>query len=83
MQTNPLDYDSAALKTRYIARHGTDIGTLVFDAETNRRRILDERSSALATELSAVMAQLSQRQAAAGQAQAEWQARIGAAFLPY
>jgi hypothetical protein len=83
MQQNPLAYDAAALKNRLILRHGTDVGELIFAAETNRRRIADEKSAALGTELAEVMQQLSALQADAGQDQMKRQAEIEAAYQPY
>jgi hypothetical protein len=83
MQQNPPAFDETTFRNGLVARHGRDIGTLIADATASRRKILDERFTELSTEHAAVMRQISERQAAAGKTQAEWQVRIGAAFAPY
>jgi hypothetical protein len=78
-----LKFDPVALKARYLVRHGTDVGSFVFDAEMNRRRIQDERHAELVTELTANHKQTSELSHAAGQRREKSQARITAAYSAY
>jgi hypothetical protein len=83
MQENHPTYDAAALKSRYIAQHGTDLGTLVFDSETNRRRLQDERHTELTIEMALVHTQISDLSSAAGRRQRKMQARLEATYVVY
>jgi hypothetical protein len=78
-----LKFDPVALKTRYLLRHGADVGAFVFDAEMNRRRIQDERHAELVTELAANHKQTSELSNTAGQRRGKAQARITSAYSAY
>jgi len=83
MLQNHLSYDAAALKSRLIQRHGSDLGAIVFDAEENRRRAQDARVAELTTTLSALHSEISARCQAAGELRAKSQAQLEAEYARY
>jgi hypothetical protein len=83
MQQNHLDYDSATLRARLIQRHGTDLGTIVYNAESSRRQAQDARASELTTELLSVQAGTSALLRTHGERRAKSQERLAAAYAGY
>lgn len=83
MQQNHLEYDSATLRARLIQRHGTDLGTIVYDAELSRRQAQDVRASELSNELIAVQAETSALLRAHGERRAKSQEQLAGAYAGY
>jgi hypothetical protein len=83
MQQSHLEYDSVALRTRLIQRHGTDLGEIVYNAELSRRRTQDARAAELSNELTTLHAEMSALRHAAGQRRAKSEGPLAAAYSAY
>jgi hypothetical protein len=83
MQNNFLAYDSTALKSRLVTRHGVDLGTFVFDAEVRRRQLQDARAAELSAELTALHLEVSTLSQAAGERRAKSELRLKGVYAAY
>jgi hypothetical protein len=83
MLQNHLDYDQGALKKRLTQRHGGDLGSLVFDAEVNRRKAQDALVAELTAELNTLQSEISACCEVAGERRAKSLARLEADYAVY
>jgi hypothetical protein len=82
IQSNP-SYDPVALKARLVQRHGSDLGTIVFDAEIIRRGRQDARAAELGAELTTLHAETNALLNVAGERRAKSKAGLEAAYSVY
>jgi hypothetical protein len=83
MLHNHLDYEAAPLKAGLIQRHGSVLGTIVFDAVESCRRAENARDTELRTELTVLHANISALSEAAGERRAKSRARLDVAYAAY
>jgi protein subunit release factor A len=78
-----MNYDSAALRSRLIQRHGSDVGEIVFNAELNRRALQDARCAELSAEIARLDIEISTLSYTAGERQKPLQAGLEAIYAQY